>query len=220
MKKVTFILAQSLIKRSAKNMSYSDFSLIKFKQQFKIKSVSDNLFKTNKLPFSEASQRLLEDIEDAKTTPNVTEKAKSELLITPIFKEIKRKNKDFNFFSGFSFNVDSSLGLSGIPDFILVRNTQNLIEIESPVFCMVEAKNGVVEDGIGQCAAEMYAARLFNQQMEKPYEVIYGAVTNAYDWVFMKLEDDTITIDIERYFLNNINQLLSVLQFIVNEYSS
>jgi hypothetical protein len=200
-------------------MSYSDFTLVKFKQQFQMQSASLNLFgNLSDFPVIEPSTRLIEDIEDAKTTPTVTEKAKSELLITPVLKEMKRRNKEFNFFSGFSFHVDSSCGLTGIPDFILARGNQNLIEIESPVFCMVEAKNGVVEEGIGQCAAEMYAARLFNQQTGKPYEIIYGTVTNAFDWVFLKLENDTIYIDQERYFLNNLSRLLSVLQHIVNQY--
>jgi hypothetical protein len=199
-------------------MAYKDFSLIKFKQAFQIESASVQLFNTKTVKSIKPSQRLKDDIKDAETLPIVTEKAKSELIITPIIKEIKRRNMNFNFFSGFSFNIDSSLGLTGIPDFILAKSTQNLIEIEAPVFCLVEAKNGVVEEGIGQCAAEMYAARLFNQQMNKPYETIYGAVTNAFDWVFMKLEDNTIYIDQDRYFLNDLPRLLGIMQHIIEKY--
>jgi hypothetical protein len=66
----------------------------------------------------------------------------------------------------------------------------------------------------------MYAARLFNQENNEPYETIYGAVTNAYDWVFMKLEGNTIYIDNERYFINELPKLLGILQFIVNQYKS
>ena len=33
----------------------------------------------------------------------------------------------------------------------------------------------------------MYAARLFNQQSDEPFETIYGAVTDGYDWSFLKL---------------------------------
>jgi hypothetical protein len=200
-------------------MAYSDFTLNKFKQTFHVESASVQLFDSKTVKLVKPSQRLKTDIKEAETLPIVTEKAKSELIITPIVKELKRRNKDFSFFSGFSFSVDTAMGLTGIPDFILARTSQNLIEIEAPVFCLVEAKNGIVEEGIGQCAAEMYAARLFNQQMGEPHEIIYGSVTNAFDWVFMKLEDNTIYIDQERYFLNDLSRLLGVLQFIIDKYS-
>jgi hypothetical protein len=199
-------------------MAYSDFTLIKFKQAFHVESASVQLFGGKKVKSIKPSQRLKQDIKEAEFLPIVTEKAKSELIITPIIKELKRRNNDFSFFSGFSFSVDASVGLTGIPDFILAHTTENLIEIEAPVFCLVEAKNGIVEEGIGQCAAEMYAARIFNQQMGKPQDVIYGAVTNAFDWVFMKLENNTVSIDHERYFLNDMPRLLGVLQYIINQY--
>ena len=82
----------------------------------------------------------------------------------------------------------------------------------------MESKNKTPDEGFAQCAAEMYAARLFNKQTNEPIETIYGAVTNAYDWVFLKLEGDTIFIDKDRYYLNNLENLLGVLQFIANQY--
>jgi hypothetical protein len=200
-------------------MAYPDFTLIKFKQAFRIESASVQLFTTKNVKSIRPSQRLREDIKEAETLPIVTEKAKSELIITPIIKELKRRNPSFSFFSGFTFSVDASVGLTGVPDFILTRTTENLIEIEAPIFCLVEAKNGIVEEGIGQCAAEMYASRLFNQQMGKPYETIYGAVTNAFDWVFLKLEDNTIYVDQDRYFLNNLPRLIGILQHIIDEFT-
>jgi len=64
----------------------------------------------------------------------------------------------------------------------------------------------------------MYAARLFNLENGDPYETIYGAVTNAYDWIFLKLEGKTVFIDRERYFLNDLPKILGILQFIVDQY--
>jgi hypothetical protein len=64
----------------------------------------------------------------------------------------------------------------------------------------------------------MYAARLFNQQNNEPYDTIYGAVTNAYEWIFLKLEGNTVLIDKKRYYLNELPTLLGVLQFITNQY--
>lgn len=82
---------------------------------------------------------------------------------------------------------------------------------------MVESKNKAADDGLAQCAAEMYAASLFNRQTNEPYEIIYGAVTNAYDWVFLKLESDTVYIDTQRYYLNELPKLLGILQFIIDQ---
>ena len=91
------------------------------------------------------------------------------------------------------------------------------VSLEAPIFCLVESKNQAIEDGFTQCAAEMYAARLFNQQNNEPFEIIYGAVTNGYDWSFLKLEGNTVYVDIDRYFINELPKLLGILQFIVDQ---
>ncbi len=197
--------------------SYIFTSLLKLGQRFNLKqnTISD-LFGQLKLPPFELGERLLADLAEAKHYPLYTEKAKSEFVITPILKELKRKNPNISLFSGFSLNIESEPDLCGSPDFVLSAKA-NLVEIEAPIFCLVESKNKAPDEGFAQCAAEMYAARLFNQEMSEPYETIYGSVTNAFEWVFMKLEGDTIYVDKERYYLNELSKLLSVMQFIINQ---
>jgi hypothetical protein len=199
-------------------MSYSKFtSLVKFCQQYNLLNQTTlDLFAEITLPAFAISERLLEDLEEAKQMPLYTEKAKSELLITPILKELKRKNKSIAIFSGFSLNIEKEPELSGNPDFILSIKP-NLVEIEAPIFCLMESKNKAPDEGFAQCAAEMYAAQLFNQENNEPFEVIYGAVTNAYEWVFLKLENKVIYIDTERYYLNDLPKLLGVLQWIIEQ---
>jgi len=143
-------------------MAYSDFTLSKLQRKFGIEYHRDNLFY---LPFNKItpSERLQMDIDEGLLLPIFSEKAKSELLITPIFREIRRiNNNKFTFFSGFSFDVDSQKELNGICDFLLTRKP-DAVEINDPIFCLVEAKNRTIEEGFGQCAAEMYAAFLFNK---------------------------------------------------------
>jgi len=82
----------------------------------------------------------------------------------------------------------------------------------------MESKNKTPDEGYAQCAAEMYTARLFNQQTNEPYETIYGAVTNGFEWVFLKLDGNTIHIDKDRHFLNELSPLLGILEFIVQQY--
>jgi len=48
-----------------------------------------------------------------------TEKAKLALIIMPILKELKRKNKEVSLFLGFTLNIDNEPDLNGTPDFIL-----------------------------------------------------------------------------------------------------
>jgi hypothetical protein len=200
-------------------MAYSKFnSLTKFCNQYHLQQDTiSNLFLSVAIPLQPPSQRLLDDIDEAKTLPLYTEKAKAELLITPILRELKRKNPSITFFSGFALSIDNEPDLNGNPDYVLSAKP-DIVEIQAPIFCLMESKNKAVDEGFAQCAAEMYAARLFNRENNEPYETIYGAVTNAYDWVFLKLEGNTIFIDKERYFLNELPKLLGILQFIVNQY--
>jgi hypothetical protein len=200
-------------------MAYSDFTFAKLKKHYNIVQDEAYLFESLAIVSISPSSRLSEDLQDAKKMPLYSEKAKSESIIYPIIRELINTNPQITLFSGISFNIESEIMLSGIPDFMISAKPRRA-DIEAPVFCMVEAKHGIIESGFAQCAAEMYAARLFNRENNEPYETIYGAVTNAYDWVFMKLEGNTIFIDKERYFLNELPKLLGILQFIVNQYKN
>ncbi|MEM0992455.1 MAG: hypothetical protein AAF847_15135 [Bacteroidota bacterium] len=202
-------------------MAFSKFkSLIRFCQKYGLaQNTTTHLFKDVVLPDFDISTRLLNDLEESKDYPLYTEKAKSELIISPVLKELKRKNPFISLFSGFALAVEKEPELNGNPDFVLSAKP-NLVEIEAPVFCIVESKNKSPEEGFGQCAAEMYASRLFNEEMNEHYETIYGAVTNGFDWIFLKLEGNTIFVDVERYYLNELPKLLGVMQKIVTTATS
>ncbi len=196
-------------------MPYSDFTLSKLRQKFQIGHQLTTLFPLPVAPI-EPSERLRFDIQEGLSFPNTTEKAKSEWLVGPILKELHRNKPHFSIFSGYSFDIEKEEQLNGVCDFILSAKTQ-IVELEAPVFCLIEAKRDSIEDGWGQCAAAMLAARKFNLRDNKPIHTIYGAVTNAFDWVFMKLEGDTVYIDSERYFLKELSQLLGRLDYVLEQ---
>lgn len=196
-------------------MAYADFTFAKLRTKFGIEQKEIALFETVQLAPLILSEHLLSDIADARTFPMFSEKAKSEAIIFPIIREIKRNNPNITIFSGYTFNIDNQIELTGAPDFMISAKPR-IVEPQCPIFCMVESKNKTPDEGFAQCAAEMYAARLFNQQMGDPYETIYGAVTNAFDWVFLKLEGNTVYIDLNRYYLNELPKLLSIFQYIVD----
>ncbi|CAK0770445.1 conserved hypothetical protein [Gammaproteobacteria bacterium] len=164
------------------------------------------------------SDFLLQSLAMNQQLPLQSEKAKSELLITPILNEVWARNKnEFTYFSGYQFNVDSKIGLKGFCDFIISRK-YNAVFIESPVIAIVEAKhNQDLVDAVPQCVAEMYAAQLFNQRQGEAIDVIYGIVTTGYDWLFLRLVSNAVLVDTERYFLKNLAELLGIWQLIIDE---
>jgi hypothetical protein len=198
-------------------MAYSNFTLAKLKQQFGLEHENEHIFIKALVKAVRPSRRLSIELKEGQEMPLLSEKAKSEMLIAPIIREVRRKNLFLSIFSGYTFNIEGIDELTGAPDFI-ISGKPDKVEIEAPIFCLVESKNRAPDEGFAQCAAEMYAARLFNQQMGEPHEIIYGCVTNAFEWIFLKLENNKIYIDKDRYFINEIPLLLGVLQTIVDEY--
>lgn len=140
-----------------------------------------------------------------------TEKARSELIIAPVLLEIRRHyTGEVGFFSGTEFSVEPEVGLSGYCDYILTASA-DLYEVRSPVVTLVEAKNEDIKSGLGQCIAEMVAAQRFNQRQGNDIRTIYGVVTTGVIWKFIRLTDLVVSIDLDEYYVNEIEKILGVL---------
>ena len=140
-----------------------------------------------------------------------TEKARSELLIAPILMEARRLcDGKVSFFSGAELNVDASRGLNGFCDYVLSRSPVQT-ELDAPLVTIVAAKNENLRAGIPQCAAEMYAAKLFNERRGRAVEAVYGAVTTGDAWRFLRLRDDNVEVDLRGYYLDALERVLGVL---------
>jgi hypothetical protein len=200
-------------------MAYNNFKkLDDLRKRLGIKDIMESWLSTP-FPHIAVTAKLLDDLQEARGEALSTKKAKSESVIVPIIKELKRQNPNkFSFFSGFDFNVDASKGLKGYCDFILSSETKRA-EITAPIFCLVEAKDGEIDKGYAQCGAEMYAAMLYNEQEGNPRKIIYGCVTNAFSWCFLKLEDKNLYIDPNYVPLTfaEPHQVLGVLQWILEQ---
>jgi hypothetical protein len=193
-------------------MAYSDFTLSKFKKNFNIKidEQADLFANIEPLEVSNILINALEETAELALAIN-TEKARSEMIITPILLEIRRKTScQISLFSGNNFDVDIEKGLNGYCDFIISRSKEQLM-INAPVVIIVEAKNENIKDGLGQCAAAMLAAQLFNQQEENDIKTIYGAITTGDIWKFMKLEGSDLFIDLNNYYIQEIGKILGIL---------
>ena len=193
-------------------MAYSDFTVRKVKQTFGITTIEGGSFFPPIDPI-EPSAMLMEFLEE--TLPLAvalqSEKAKSELLISPILVEVRKiLKREVSFFSGQEFTVDAALGLSGVCDF-LISQSREQFEVEAPVVVVVEAKKADLNVGMGQCMAEMIAAQRFNLEADKPPMPIYGCITSGMLWRFLTIEGQNITIDLEDYALKPIDRLLGIL---------
>ncbi|MFM6282993.1 MAG: hypothetical protein ACKN9K_31795, partial [Dolichospermum sp.] len=190
----------------------SDFSLTKFRNNFHITIKEEiDLFATvEPIEISEKLTNTLEETTELALAIN-TEKARSEMIITPILLEVRRKaNYQISLFSGTDFNVDIERGLNGYCDFVISRSKEQLT-INAPVLIIVEAKNENIKGRLGQCAAAMLAAQLFNEQEGNEIKTIYGAVTTGDIWKFLKLQGTEIFIDLNNYYIQELNKILGIL---------
>lgn len=193
-------------------MAYSDFKLIEIIDSFGLViHESSGLFASvEEQECSDLLSTILKDNVDLAVAIS-TEKARSEMIISPILLEIRRKfNYEISLFSGVDFTVDSQRGLNGFCDFILSLSSEQLL-VRSPVIVLVESKNENLRSGLAQCIAEMVAAQLFNERGGNQIKAIYGAVTIGTLWQFLKLEGNIVSIDLSEYYIKDIKKILGIL---------
>jgi hypothetical protein len=193
-------------------MAYSDFTLSQIQKAFGV-----SIHQRSAL-FSAVPAVAISDYLDTTLKHNVplalainTEKARSELIIAPILVEAQKISpQPLSLFSGIEFNVDPKQGLSGTCDFILSRSDKQLY-LNAPAAVIVEAKNENITRGLGQCIATMIAARIFNEQEGNNLPVISGSVTTGDHWKFLKLEGNAVSIDLDDYYIPDVDKILGVL---------
>lgn len=193
-------------------MAYSDFKLIEVIDSFGLViHESSGLFaNVQEQECSDLLSTILRENVDLAVAIS-SEKARSEMIISPILLEIRRKfNYEISFFSGVDFTVDSQRGLNGFCDFILSLSSEQLL-VRSPVIVLVESKNENLRSGLAQCIAEMVAAQLFNERGGNKIKAIYGSVTIGTIWQFLKLEGNVVSIDLSEYYIKDIKRILGIL---------
>ena len=193
-------------------MSYSEFTLESVQIAFDL-TIIERANLLNDTALSESSdflKELLKEFAPLALAMN-TEKARSELIIAPILVEVRKHFLDrASLFSGVELNIDRDRRLNGVCDFLLSRSPSQLM-LKAPVVVVVEAKKENINGALGQCIAEMWAAKLFNQQHQNDIPIIYGAATTGNDWKFLRLCDRLVEIDLTEYQLSNIDKILGIL---------
>ena len=193
-------------------MSYINFNLDRACRTFSlVLKEEDDLFgHVPEVPISAQLRSILAENVPLAIDVN-TEKMRSEFILAPILAELRRLSGGrVSLFSGIEFNVSEAEGLNGVCDFILSRSPLQLI-LRAPVVTIVEAKKEDIKAGLGQCAAEMVAARTFNEREGEGPTTIYGAVTTGTIWRFLKLENNDLRVDRREYFLEPVGKILGIL---------
>ncbi len=193
-------------------MSYSDFTLSQLESEFSLLLQERvEIFKEIKpvTPSPLLREILEENIPLALEID--TEKARSELIISPIMVDLKKYFKrQISFFSGVDFNVEKAKGLTGRCDFIISYSPKQL-EVTVPVVALVEAKNDNIKSGIAQCIAEMVAAQIFNERKQNQIPCIYGVITTGSNWKFLRLVEQQVDIEAREHFIGDLDGLFGIL---------
>lgn len=194
-------------------MAYSDFTLQSIETTFGVVVRSAVLFAEPRS--APAPVWLQELLGRTLQLPLISEKARSELIVMPILLACRElSNNAIAIFSGLRLDASPEQGLSGECDFILAR-TAPLPELRAPLVAIVEAKKNDVESGIGQCVAQLIGARIFNEQTGQGIVTLYGCVTSGEVWQFLRLEGTVVTLDRQRFYLDNLAGILGVFQAII-----
>ena len=197
-------------------MAYSDFSLDRAITDFQLETCKATLFVESKSV--SPSDWLVQSLDRGRSSalPAGNEKARSEFLVAPILLELKEYYAErLEIYSGRNLDVEAKRGLSGECDFLLGRGP-GFWGVRSPLLAVVEAKRNDIDIGLGQCVAQMVGIQSFNESQAKEnsetVEAIFGCVTTGEIWQFLRLQDKTLTMDRDRFYIDRLDRILGCLQ--------
>lgn len=195
-------------------MPYADFTLESVETAFGLIARPVDLFPgLDPVPVPGWLRDLLE--RGRQVAALVSEKARSEFLVVPVLLAAREFAPEaMTIYSGQRLDVDPGRGLFGECDYILAL-TPPVPRLRAPLVTVLEAKKGDVEAGLGQCVAQVVAARLFNERAGEPPRPMFGCVTTGEVWQFLRLEGAEAAIDSNRLFIDNVGGILAVLRSIL-----
>lgn len=141
-----------------------------------------------------------------------SEGARTELIISPILREIYKK-----FAGTLAFWVQKPLSadptLAGVPDYIFgTKSPLGKKVLGLPLVLIVEAKKNDFEQGWGQCLAELIAAQTLNSSTIRP---VHGIVSDGNVWQFGKLTEKIFIQNRGDYLTNEIKELFGAIDFVL-----
>ncbi|MEM6299653.1 MAG: hypothetical protein AAF740_13270 [Bacteroidota bacterium] len=193
-------------------MGYSNFKkLEQVTKKFGLSARRKRLF--NDITPIKPSSWLKETLELADLVPLRNEKVKSERIVSPILIEVaKAFQQNTTLFSGETLEINPQDDLTGACDFFFTLIPYSAY-LEAPIISLAEAKDEDMDYGIAQCAAQLYGARLFNEQEGRNFPMMYGCASTGTDWQFIRFEENTFYIDTKIY--TDVTEILGVWHYII-----
>ena len=190
-------------------MGYGDFTFDSLLAQFDLRVVQAPLFVP--VPCVEPSPWLSDTLRKGRSSAFYSEKSRSEFIVAPVLLTCQEMfQSECCLYSGIRLDVEPDKGLKGECDFILAK-TPPTPALRAPLLVIVEAKKNDIEEGLAQCAAQMVAARLFNERHKELLSEMYGCVTTGEAWQFLRLREQELLVDADRYYLTDVSAVLGIL---------
>jgi hypothetical protein len=190
-------------------MGYGDFTFDSLLSQFDLSVVQVPLFA--QVPPIAPSPWLSDTLQKGRSVAFYSEKSRSEFIVAPVLLACQEMLKaECCLYSGIRLDVNPEKGLKGECDFILAK-TPPTPALRAPLLVIVEAKKNDIEEGLPQCAAQMVAVRLFNEQHKEAISEVNGCVTTGEAWQFMRLRDKSLLVDADRYYISEVSAVLGIL---------
>ena len=190
-------------------MGYGDFTFDALLEEFALSVVQAPLFASP--PRIEPSPWLHDTLQKGRSIAFYSEKSRSEFIVAPVLLACQELlHNECCLYSGVRLDVDPEKGLKGECDFILAK-VPPTPALRAPVLVVVEAKKNDIEEGLAQCAAQMIAARLFNEHHKEAVPAVYGCVTTGEAWQFLRLRGQELVVDANRYYILEVSVVLGIL---------
>lgn len=200
-------------------MAYSDFTYPSVVTEFGLAETSADLF-AHAAPVapSLALQAFLSTNLTLAATGNTAEKARSELLVSPVLSELWSRYKGrISLYSGAELNADPEARLTGHYDYLIGRGPQ-LPRPIAPACVVIEAKRDNFENGYGQSIAGMVGIQRFNRRAVQPDAPVFGGVTTGMNWKFLRPDGAPLTYDQPEYVIQPSERLLGLLSVMVEAF--
>jgi hypothetical protein len=187
-------------------MGYAEYTLEDLRRVFGLKIRDQPLFE--RIGTLEPSAWLVETLAKGQDLAVTSEKARGEFIVAPVLMACRALlGHDLRIFSGARLDIDPERGLKGECDFILARSESSLV-FQAPLMVILEAKKNDFEVGLGQCAAQLLGARLYNEKEGRAVASVYGCVTTGTAWQFLKLTGNDLLIHPEQLPIQELDKIL------------
>ncbi len=196
-------------------MAYTDFTLDTVETELGVTPRSGPVFATltDAVPPPWLTAQLARGMELAL----VSEKARSEFIVAPILLAVRELSGGrVAILSGQRLDVDPARQLLGECDFLL-SESEPLPRLRAPLLAVLEAKRNDIDAGLGQCAAQMIAAQIFNERAGRIARPVFGCVTTGEDWQFLRLDGSVLVIEASRRYINQVGAVLAALLAAVDQ---